>query len=166
MAAPAAIDREFGRFVGSAPVMHRLYREIELCAASDERVLILGETGTGKMLAALEIRDRSPRRDGPFVVLNCAGFDHSLMERELFGHVKVAFTGAIESKKGLFEATDGGKRSLPSPASTWTARRRVSTAACAAAGSSSVRIQSLTPAPAGPASGMPSMPTTCAFPRI
>ncbi len=108
MSAPAAINREFGRFVGSAPVMHRLYQEIELYASSDERVLILGETGTGKMLAALEIRDRSPRRKGPLVVLNCAGFDHSLIERELFGHVKGAFTGAIESKKGLFDAADGG----------------------------------------------------------
>lgn len=102
------LGKDFGRFVGTAPVMSGLYREIEQVAASEERVLIRGETGTGKKLAAWEIRDRSKRRDGPFVVLNCAGFDHGLIERELFGHVKGAFTGATESKKGLFEAADGG----------------------------------------------------------
>ncbi len=104
----AVPSRDFGRFVGTAPVMQRLYVEIEQVAASDERVLIRGATGTGKKFASCEVRDRSRRCGGPFVVLNCAGFDHSLIERELFGHVKGAFTGATESKQGLFEAADGG----------------------------------------------------------
>lgn len=101
-------SRDFGRFIGTAPVMRRLYEEIQQVAVSDERVLIYGETGTGKKLATSEIRDRSVRCDGPYVVLNCAGFDHSLIERELFGHVRGAFTGATESKKGLFEAAHNG----------------------------------------------------------
>lgn len=88
--------------------MGRLYRNIQRVAACDERVLIYGETGTGKKLVTNEIRDRSARRDGPFVVLNCAGFDHGLIERELFGHVKGAFTGATESRMGLFEAAHSG----------------------------------------------------------
>ena len=101
-------DKGLGRLLGNSAAMLKVFGDIKTIAASQERVLLCGETGVGKSMAAYEIHDHSRHRTGPYVTLNCAGFDNDLIERELFGHVKGAFTGAIESKKGLFEAADGG----------------------------------------------------------
>ncbi len=83
-------------------------REIELLGGVNTTVLIEGETGTGKELVAREIHASSPRKDQPFVAINCAGLTESLLSSELFGHRKGAFTGAIEDKRGLFEAAHEG----------------------------------------------------------
>ncbi len=97
-----------GRLVGSSPAMQRLREQIARAAPSDGRVLIFGENGTGKELVARQIHLQSERRNGPFVKLNCAAVPVTLVESELFGHVKGAFTGAVHSKKGLLEQADGG----------------------------------------------------------
>ncbi len=97
-----------GHLVGSSPAMQRLREQIARAAPSDGRVLIFGENGTGKELVARQIHLQSARRNGPFVKLNCAAVPVTLVESELFGHVKGAFTGAVHSKKGLLEEADGG----------------------------------------------------------
>jgi two-component system, NtrC family, nitrogen regulation response regulator NtrX len=94
--------------VGSGAAMKRLLAQIARVAASETRVCILGETGTGKELVARAIHDRSPRRDGPFVTLNCAAVPAELIESELFGHEKGAFTGAASRHLGKFEQAEGG----------------------------------------------------------
>ncbi|HHL71967.1 MAG TPA: sigma-54-dependent Fis family transcriptional regulator [Bacteroidetes bacterium] len=94
--------------VGSSFAMQRLRRDIEKIAASDTRVLILGESGTGKELVAENIHRRSRRRSGPFIKVNCAAIPGELIESELFGHEKGAFTGAFSKKQGLMAAADGG----------------------------------------------------------
>jgi DNA-binding NtrC family response regulator len=103
-------EEEFDHYgiVGSSPRMQELIRQIERVAASRSTVLILGETGTGKELLARAIHDRSAQRDMPLIRVNCAAIPETLLESELFGHVRGAFTGATGTKKGRFALADGG----------------------------------------------------------
>ena len=94
--------------VGSGPAMKKLIAQIDRVAASETRVCILGETGTGKELVARAIHEKSPRREQPFITLNCAAVPAELIESELFGHEKGAFTGAAAKHLGKFEQADGG----------------------------------------------------------
>jgi len=94
--------------VGSSPAMQEVFRSLRLVAPTQETVLIVGETGTGKELIAHAAHTLSPRREGPYVRVNCCALNENLLESELFGHVKGAFTGAIENKIGRFEAAHGG----------------------------------------------------------
>jgi DNA-binding NtrC family response regulator len=95
-------------FIGDSPEFHRVLNLIERVAAADSTVLITGETGTGKEMAAKLIHVRSARRDRPFVVVECAALQESLLQSELFGHERGAFTGADRAKPGLFEVAHGG----------------------------------------------------------
>ncbi|HEX2056159.1 MAG TPA: sigma-54 dependent transcriptional regulator [Nitrospiraceae bacterium] len=100
-----------GRFfdlVGQSSSMTRLYAQIREIAAVDSTVLIEGETGTGKELVARAIHSASRRKDQPFIAVNCAGFTESILGSQLFGHKKGAFTGAIDTQEGVFEAAHGG----------------------------------------------------------
>ncbi len=94
--------------VGTSECMRHTYELIKQVAPTDSTVLITGESGTGKELVASAIHHGSLRQDGPFVKVNCGAFTETLLESELFGHVKGAFTGAISDKKGLFEVADKG----------------------------------------------------------
>jgi DNA-binding NtrC family response regulator len=94
--------------IGSGAAMTRLLAQIERVAASETRVCILGETGTGKELVARAIHEKSPRRENAFITLNCAAVPAELIESELFGHEKGAFTGAAAKHAGKFEQADGG----------------------------------------------------------
>jgi len=94
--------------VGSGPAMNKLCTQIDRVAASETRVCILGETGTGKELVARAIHEKSPRKEHPFITLNCAAVPAELIESELFGHEKGAFTGAAIRHLGKFEQADGG----------------------------------------------------------
>jgi two-component system, NtrC family, nitrogen regulation response regulator NtrX len=94
--------------VGSGPAMKKLMAQIERVAASETRVCILGETGTGKELVARAIHEKSPRHENSFITLNCAAVPAELIESELFGHEKGAFTGAAVKHVGKFEQADGG----------------------------------------------------------
>jgi len=98
----------FGEIVGTSPPMQAVYRKVEKIAPTDISVLITGETGTGKELIAREIHTRSPRAGKPFVTINCGAIPENLLESELFGHVKGAFTGAVANKLGKFQSADGG----------------------------------------------------------
>ncbi|MBW2602829.1 MAG: sigma-54-dependent Fis family transcriptional regulator [Deltaproteobacteria bacterium] len=98
----------FGKIVGNSPAMRNIYNLILQVAKTKTSILITGESGTGKELIARAIHDESQRKDKPFVVVNCGGIPETLMESELFGHKKGAFTGATQDKKGLFEAADKG----------------------------------------------------------
>ena len=104
----AAATRQYGDLIGAGPAMREVYRRIEKVAGTDVSVLITGETGTGKELVALEIHRRSARARGPFVAVNCAAIPEGLLESELFGHVKGAFTGAVATRAGRFQAANGG----------------------------------------------------------
>ncbi len=95
-------------FVGTCPAIKEVFSLIRKIAPTDFPVVIFGESGTGKELTVLAIHGRSPRNNRPFVAINCAAIPESLLEAELFGHVKGAFTGAHEVKKGKFELADGG----------------------------------------------------------
>ena len=99
-----------GKFeiIGQSAPMRQLFREIEKVAPTRGRVLITGESGSGKELIARSLHDHSPRRDGPFVKVNCAAIPKDLIESELFGYERGAFSGAISRKRGLFELADGG----------------------------------------------------------
>ncbi|HWC01564.1 MAG TPA: sigma 54-interacting transcriptional regulator [Methylomirabilota bacterium] len=101
-------EHNFVEMVGSSPALLATLRRVEQVAPTDSTVLISGETGTGKELIARAIHDRSPRRDRPLVKVNCAAISAGLVESELFGHVKGAFTGALERRHGRFELADGG----------------------------------------------------------
>jgi len=94
--------------IGETPKMLKLYGMLDKVASSDSTVLILGESGTGKELIAGAIHERSSRAKGPFIKINCAAIAENLMESELFGHERGAFTGAISSKPGRFELADNG----------------------------------------------------------
>jgi len=101
-------DKRFGEIIGACPSMLEVFRKLQKVAGTDISVLITGETGTGKELIAREIHRRSPRVDGPFVTINCGAIPENLIESELFGHVKGAFTGAIASRPGKFQVADKG----------------------------------------------------------
>jgi DNA-binding NtrC family response regulator len=98
----------FENIIGRSPLMHRVFEQIRLVAPTHSTVLILGESGTGKELVARAIHQNSPRKDGPFVAINCAALPSELAESELFGHERGAFTGAVAAKPGYFEAASGG----------------------------------------------------------
>jgi transcriptional regulator with GAF, ATPase, and Fis domain len=98
----------FGGLIGASPAMRELFAQMARVAKSDAPVLILGETGTGKELAARALHDASARASGPFVIVDCAALSSSLVEGELFGHARGAFTGAVAARAGAFEAADGG----------------------------------------------------------
>jgi DNA-binding NtrC family response regulator len=102
------LAQHFGELVGSAPAMREVYRMIERVAPTDASVLIQGESGTGKELAARALHAHSRRMGGPFIALNCSALPSELIESELFGHVRGAFTGAERDKLGLFEAAENG----------------------------------------------------------
>jgi transcriptional regulator with GAF, ATPase, and Fis domain len=101
-------DKRFGDIIGTCPSMMEVFRKLQKVATTDISVLITGETGTGKELIAREIHRRSNRVNGPFVVINCGAIPENLIESELFGHVRGAFTGAIASRPGKFQAATGG----------------------------------------------------------
>ena len=98
----------FGDLVGKDPQMQVIYKLIEDVAPTDATVLIQGESGTGKELVARAIHNNSLRKDEPFIVINCSAYPATLLESELFGHEKGAFTGAVRQKSGRFEQADGG----------------------------------------------------------
>jgi len=113
---PAEANREIARLraerrtllPGSSPLMTRVLEQARRVARTNATVLITGESGTGKELVARLIHTESMRVRGPFVAVNCAGLTESIIESELFGHVKGAFTGAVRAKKGKFELAEGG----------------------------------------------------------
>jgi formate hydrogenlyase transcriptional activator len=101
-------EHNFGEIVGKSPALRKVLKEVETVAPTNSTVLIHGETGTGKELIARALHDLSPRRDRTFVKLNCAAIPTGLLESELFGHEKGAFTGAITQRVGRFELAHGG----------------------------------------------------------
>jgi transcriptional regulator with GAF, ATPase, and Fis domain len=101
-------DKRFGEIIGVCPSMMEVFRKLQKVSTTDISVLITGETGTGKELIAREIHRRSNRANGPFVVINCGAIPENLIESELFGHVRGAFTGAVASRAGKFQAADKG----------------------------------------------------------
>ena len=98
----------FGDIISRSPAMQRIFRIIELLRDNDSTVLITGESGTGKELVARALHDTSHRADGPFIAVNCAAIPSELLESELFGHIRGAFTGAVRDRPGRFELADGG----------------------------------------------------------
>ncbi len=108
LAESVAPATEFGSMVGSSSVMQRLYATLERVARHDATVLLLGETGTGKELAARGLHDSSARQDRAFVAVNCASIPSTLVESELFGHEAGAFTGAAKRQDGAFQRAEGG----------------------------------------------------------
>ncbi len=98
----------FGKLIGLSPKMQRVYRTVEKVSAHEYPVLVLGESGTGKELVARSLHLLGPRKDGPFVPVDCSSLVPTLIESELFGYVRGAFTGAMQSKQGLLEAANGG----------------------------------------------------------
>jgi transcriptional regulator with GAF, ATPase, and Fis domain len=107
-AAPPMIREQLGELIGRSPAMQQLFDMISLIADSSAAVLIQGESGTGKELVAKTIHQLSCRRERPFVVIDCGSLPETLLESELFGHVKGAFTGAVTNKPGLLEHANGG----------------------------------------------------------
>jgi transcriptional regulator with GAF, ATPase, and Fis domain len=105
---PRPVSSDDDRVIVHDEAMRRVYAMVDLVAPSDLPVLLLGETGVGKEVVARQLHARSSRSPNPFVVINCASIPEALVERELFGHVRGAFTGATENKLGLFEAAHGG----------------------------------------------------------
>ena len=101
-------DGQFGRMLGASAAMRRVFEMAERVAPTDATVLILGESGTGKDLLAQEIHARSPRAERPFVAVNCAALPENLIESELFGYERGAFTGAAQQRKGKFELASSG----------------------------------------------------------
>jgi len=101
-------EMNLAQIIGNSGSLHRVLKNVETVAPTDSTVLIHGETGTGKELIARAIHDLSPRKSKPFVKLNCAAIPTGLLESELFGHEKGAFTGAIAQRIGRFEVANGG----------------------------------------------------------
>jgi two-component system response regulator HydG len=100
--------RIFSDIITDSPLMHKVFELAEIFAPTNETIFIAGETGTGKDMIARKIHDLSPRRDKPFIAVNLASISPSLFESELFGYKKGTFTGALDDKKGYFEAANGG----------------------------------------------------------
>jgi DNA-binding NtrC family response regulator len=101
-------ERPFENIIGNSLALRRVFEMIEKVAEGDSNILLTGETGTGKELVAKAIHDRSRRRERLFMPINCGSLAEGILESELFGHVKGAFTGAVATRKGLIEAADGG----------------------------------------------------------
>ncbi|MCK5898879.1 MAG: sigma-54 factor interaction domain-containing protein, partial [Methylococcales bacterium] len=99
---------QFNSIIGQSPAFESLLRSAKVVAATDVTVLIKGETGTGKEVLATAIQQASARADEAFVVLNCAALPEGIIESELFGHKKGAFTGATANKQGIFQTANGG----------------------------------------------------------
>lgn len=106
--APTTDERWRQAIVTRSPLMERLLEQAGMVAQSDVSVLINGQSGTGKEIVAQAIHNASPRRDKPFVAINCGALPEQLLESELFGHARGAFTGAVSSREGLFQAAEGG----------------------------------------------------------
>jgi transcriptional regulator with GAF, ATPase, and Fis domain len=104
----AVSSKQYGELIGSGASMREVYRRIEKVAGTDISVLVSGETGTGKEVVAREVHRRSGRAAGPFIAVNCGAIPEALLESELFGHVRGAFTGAIATRPGKFQAAHGG----------------------------------------------------------
>ena len=102
------VAQGFEDFIGNSAEMQKIYRRIMQVAPTTSTVLITGESGTGKELVAKAIHKLSPRREQPFVAVDCTSLAENLLESELFGHIKGSFTGAVHSKSGLFKVADGG----------------------------------------------------------
>ena len=98
----------FENIIGVSPEIVKVFNMIDRIAQTKTNILITGESGTGKELVARAIHNKSPRKDQPFVVINCGGIPETLLESDLFGHVKGSFTGAVTHKEGLFEVADSG----------------------------------------------------------
>src|SRR6202012_292642 len=99
---------QFSQLIGNSPTIQEVFKMIERVADTDSTILILGESGTGKELVARALHFNSRRQFAPFIPINCSALPENLLESELFGHAKGAFTGAINDKKGLFAEADGG----------------------------------------------------------
>jgi two-component system response regulator HydG len=99
---------DFSHIIGTSPAIKKLFETLSMVAPTEATILLLGESGTGKELVANALHQNSPRRERPYVKVNCAALPETLLESELFGHEKGAFTGAIEKKKGRFELADSG----------------------------------------------------------
>lgn len=99
---------QFGRLIGSSAAMRKLYRIVRKSSRTDASILVIGESGSGKELVANTLHLMSPRSDKPFVSINCGAISTELIESELFGHVKGAFTGATSDRVGVFEQAEGG----------------------------------------------------------
>ena len=106
----AAVEQRYGfeNIIGRSPALQRVFEQVRAVAEADASVLLIGESGTGKELVARAIHHNSGRRDGPFVAVNCAAIPDTLLESELFGHEKGAFTGADRKRRGLFADANGG----------------------------------------------------------
>src|ERR687895_2009597 len=104
------LDRRysFSEIIGTSEALQRVFRLVEKVAATSTNILVYGESGTGKELVARAIHHHSPRSQRPFVAVNCGALPESLLESELFGHTKGAFTGAVTNKLGLFRSAEGG----------------------------------------------------------
>lgn len=101
-------DSPFSDIIGNAPAMREVFRLVRLVSPRNTNVLLIGETGTGKEVIARAVHKLSRRSDGPYIRVNCGALHENLLESELFGHIKGAFTGAVENKTGRFEAAHGG----------------------------------------------------------
>src|SRR5690242_9998338 len=116
--------------VGNSVALRHVLHQVEIVAPTDATVLVLGETGTGKELAARAIHDASGRGHGPFIKVNCAAIPSGLLESELFGHERGAFTGAIAQRIGRFELGDGGTLFLDEVGEIRSSCSRSSCACC------------------------------------
>lgn len=108
LSAPSNESQQFEEMLGASPKIQKVFQQIRQVAPTQASVLITGESGTGKELAARAIHKNSQHANGPFVAINCAALPENLLESELFGHAKGAFTDAREARKGLFQQADGG----------------------------------------------------------